>query len=260
MSGLKSNGVNKHSTIQEPERHIDLSKIDLEKLKEKYSPSKRMAPPLRGPSESSVNLYRVFASPPRRRSPGKRDMDIPFKREENVFRKEDAPIMEVQSTTSSERKHNINDSNARKSNYFERVSPVRTSGSPLRRRHIREIEDRARGTQRESLELSYSSIKKADPAEHEDEQEHKAKKHRVSFNNEVAYNDTLTVAELNDTDRGHLKNERSYGTEKFECEMKQILQMLQEVKERLQKVEKNQENLLRISERVEEPSDIRKEK
>ncbi|CUM46119.1 uncharacterized protein AC631_01423 [Debaryomyces fabryi] len=172
---------------------------NIEKLKEKYSPQKRIPPPSRGPSESFSKNYKVFATAPKRNGTIRNPRNI------NGIEKQDLtinllapPILASRNSSPEIRSDDSLSSNGPKRlSTSGGLSPIRRSGSPVRRRHISEIE----------LELNHESIKGntethervgslGEKARYQESQA--TKRQKVSFNNEVEYNDTFTTSSLND--------------------------------------------------------------
>lgn len=193
---------------------------NIEKLKEKYSPQKKIPPPSRGPSESFSKNYKVFATAPKRNSItiNPRNMNSLEKKDLNISLF--APKMLASRNSSPEIRSDdsLGSNGPKRLSTTGGLSPIRRSGSPVRRRHISEIEmqlnqDSTKGNidTHERIGSLGENIKHQEP--------HVTKRQRVSFNKEVEYNDTFTTSSLNDENALHTatimdSEVRSYNNEK----------------------------------------------
>lgn len=173
---------------------------DIEKLKEKYSPQKKIPPPQRGPSESFAKKYKVFATAPRR------NFTVPTKNANGTDMRGihmnilEPPSIGSRSGSPVRSDDSISSGSSMRPFSSGGLSPIRRSGSPIRRRNISEIEqERSDGyfkrgkesTKRQYIDNRNSGtpiLEVAPPM----------KKQKVSFNQEVEFNDTFTTSSLND--------------------------------------------------------------
>lgn len=226
---------------------------DIVKLKEKYSPQKRIPPPSRGPSESFSKNYKVFATAPKRAGISRNsrnnngteihDLSINLLAPPILGSRNGSP--EIRSDDS------LSSNGPKRSSNTGGLSPIRRSGSPVRRRHISEIE----------LELNDSLFKGnvgsnhgvsstlGDKIRHEEPQP--TKRQKVSFNHEVEYNDTFTTSSLNDENNLHVTKIPESKMRGYDNEQRKLVERRQE-EENAHENSPNKNNSMRINRFMEE--------
>lgn len=226
---------------------------DIVKLKEKYSPQKRIPPPSRGPSESFSKNYKVFATAPKRTGITRNSRNINGTETQDLSVNLLAPPILISRNGSPETRSDdsLSSSGPKRSSSTGGLSPIRRSGSPVRRRHISEIE----------LELNHSlfkgsmgsnqgvSLTLGDKVRHEEPQP--TKRQKVSFNQEVEYNDTFTTSSLNDENSLHATKISDSMVRGYDNYQRKLIERTQE-KENAYEYSPNKNNAMRIDRFMEE--------
>lgn len=180
---------------------------DILKLKEKYSPQKRIPPPSRGPSASFSKNYKVFATAPKRN--GTRNItslngNVLFANNEKPL--VPAPQLSRNSSPEIRSDDSMGSTGSRRAPNSS-LSPIRRSGSPIRRRHISEIEQEVtRESQKRIHDSDSLGVNKTLQSENMATEIQPTKRPRVSFNDEVQYDNTFTTSDLNDNSSSDLRN------------------------------------------------------
>ncbi|CCE86081.1 Piso0_005730 [Millerozyma farinosa CBS 7064] len=131
---------------------------DISKLKEKYSPQRRLKSPSRGGSEEFSKNYKIFAKAPQRslsdvKLERPHSSDLAVKNSTNGGRGYGEPNSSPRKTLSSE--------NIRPLHLGVDHSPVRTSGSPVRRKRIADLDHpEAHHTTAQQVSDSHVRLKK----------------------------------------------------------------------------------------------------
>ena len=203
---------------------------DIVKLKEKYSPQKRIPPPSRGPTESFSKNYKVFATAPKRTGITRNSRNINGTEIQDLsINSLGPPILGSRNGSPEIRSDDSLSSNGpRRPSSTGGLSPIRRSGSPIRRRHISEIE----------LELNNNLLKRNVGSNHgissnlEDkikyEESQPTKRQKVSFNQEVEYNDTFTTSSLNDEDNMHATKISESNVRGYDNDQRKLVERRQE--------------------------------
>ncbi|CUM51710.1 unnamed protein product [Debaryomyces tyrocola] len=226
---------------------------DIVKLKEKYSPQKRIPPPSRGPSESFSKNYKVFATAPKRAGITSNSRNINGTEIQDLSINLLAPpILRSRNGSPEIRSDDSLSSNGpKRSSSTGGLSPIRRSGSPVRRRHISEIE----------LELNNKLFKGSlgsdnginstlgDKIRYEEPQP--TKRQKVSFNQEVEYNDTFTTSSLNDENNMHATKIPESKVRAYDNDHRKLVERRQE-KENVHETSINKNNTMRINKFMEE--------
>lgn len=145
------------------------------KLKEKYSPQRRLKSPSRGGSEVFNKNYQIFAKAPRR-SLGDVKLERPHS-SDLIQRSNTDGAQDYENSKSLSRKIGLFSEN-RPMHLGIDPSPVRTSGSPVRRKRIAEL-DHSEGLHTNELILADSHGR--------------VKKQKVSFDDRVAIDRSMSA-------------------------------------------------------------------
>lgn len=204
---------------------------DVAKLKEKYSPRRKLASPQRGPSEALAKKYRMFAVSPGRKGVRSTEnsgtgeieklergrlLQVPVRLPPSSSSEEDSELLKGrrgQRVHSPTRRHTSPDTLG---------GSVRTSGSPLRRLTIAEIEQQC-SPKRQRME----------------EVRGKAK---VSFNQDVKFNDTSGMKKLNDLNDTSVDTLLIRGAD--EDDKESLRRALKNIATKIESVEETQQTML----------------
>ena len=206
---------------------------DVNKLKGKYSPRRKLDSPQRGPSEALAKKYKMFAI-----SPGRKGVrSVENSRSGEIEKLEtgrllQAPVRLPPSSSSEEdseyfkgrRRQKVYSPTRRHASPDTLGGSVRTSGSPLRRLTIAEIEQQC-SPKRWQMEEGRAKAK-------------------VSFNQDVKFNDTSGIKKLNDLSDTSV--DTLFVNKVDEDDKESLRKAIKDVATKIESVEETQQNILRF--------------